>query len=142
MWDTETTKLFVPAAVAILGWFAAHQFNAYRDRVNKRRELRVKYLLEAYQRLEFAANRPEQGKEEQDKFESAVADIQLLGTKSQIDELKKYVKEHNAGGSSINPLLEILRSHLRRELGLATDVEKIVLFRFENRHPISTLKNP
>ncbi|MGC2457045.1 MAG: hypothetical protein WA435_03510 [Gallionellaceae bacterium] len=135
MWDTETLKLFVPAIVAILGWFAAHQFNVYRDRANKRRDLRVQYLLEAYRRLEFAANRPEAGKEEQDKFESALADIQLLGTEQQIEELMKFLAEFNSSVASINPLLELLRSHLRRELKLEKNIPGIKIFRFENRHP-------
>ena len=140
MWDSETFKLLVPAAVAVLGWFAAHQFNSYRDRANKRRDLRVQYLLEAYRRLESAANRPEAGKEEQDKFESALADIQLLGTRPQIEELMKFLAGWNSSGTSINPLLELLLTHLRRELSLERDVPGIKIFRFENRHPNSAVK--
>jgi hypothetical protein len=40
MLDAETLKYVVPAIVAVIGWFAAHQFNVYRDRQNKRRVAR------------------------------------------------------------------------------------------------------
>jgi hypothetical protein len=85
--DTEILKFTVPAIIAILGWFVAHQFNTNRDNKNKRRDIRIRYLLDAYRRLEGASNRPEADKETQDRFESALADIQLLGNKEQIDSL-------------------------------------------------------
>jgi len=138
MLNDEALKFLVPAIVAVLGWFVAHQFNVYRDRTNKQRDLRIQFLLEAYRRLESAANRPEAGKKEQDKFESAIADIQLLGTKSQIEELMRFLAEWNSsskGGASINPLLELLRTHLRNELKLEKNIPTVKIFRFENRYP-------
>ncbi len=48
MLDTETLKYAVPAIIVVVGWFVAHQFNVYRDRQNKRRDLRVNFLLDAY----------------------------------------------------------------------------------------------
>lgn len=130
-------NLLIPTIVVILGWFVAHQFNTNRDQTNKRRDLRVQYLLDAYRRLESAANRPEAGKENQDSFESALADIQLLGTKLQIEELMKFFAGWNLSGGrgNINPLLELLRTHLRKELDLEINVPEIKIFRFENRHP-------
>jgi YesN/AraC family two-component response regulator len=97
----------------------------------------IQFLLEAYRRLESAANRPEAGKDTQDKFESALADIQLLGAKSQIEELMRFLAKWNASNSnaSINPLLELLREHLREELSLEKSVPEIKIFRFENRDP-------
>ena len=61
--------------MAVIGWFAAHQFNSYRDRVTKRRELRIQYLLEAYRRLEAAANRPDKTEGQTLAFESARSPI-------------------------------------------------------------------
>ncbi len=133
--DTEILKFAIPAIIAVLGWFAAHQFNAYRDNKNKRRDIRIQYLLDAYRRLEGASNRPESDKETQDSFESALADIQLLGNKDQIDLLMRFLSDFNNGGASINPLLEMIRAHLRDELGLKNDVQKIRIFRFEKRFP-------
>lgn len=133
--NTEIFKFTVPAIIAVLGWFVAHQFNTYRDNKNKRRDIRIQYLLDAYRRLEGASNRPEANKETQDSFESALADIQLLGEKDQIDSLMRFLDDFNKGGASINPLLELLRLHLRDELDLQKNVPKIQIFRFEKRFP-------
>jgi len=130
------------AFVAIVGWGVAHRLSIAKDQSTKRRDMRIQFLLEAYRRLESAANRPEAEKEEQDKFESALADIQLLGTKRQIEELMRFLAEWNSsGGASINPLLELLREHLREELKLERDVPNIKIFRFENRFPSAATKN-
>lgn len=130
------------AFVAILGWGVSHYLSVSKDQKVKQRDMRIQFLLEAYRRLEAAANRPESGKEEQDKFESALADIQLLGTKTQIDELMRFLEQWNSSGgnASINPLLELLRAHLREELGLEKEIQGIKIFRFENRHSDMTLK--
>ena len=82
---------YFAAFVAILGWAATYYFSVRKDQKAKQRDMRIQFLLEAYRRLEAAANRPESGKEEQDRFESALADIQLLGTKTQIEELMCYL---------------------------------------------------
>jgi hypothetical protein len=123
--------------VAIFGWGVAYRLSVVKDQKAKQRDMRIQFLLEAYRRLEFAAERPEARKDEQDKFESALADIQLLGTKSQIEELMRFAAEWNSrgGAASINPLLELLRAHLREELRLEESVPKIKIFRFTSRYP-------
>lgn len=124
------------ALVAIIGWGVVHRLSVVKDQRAKQRDMRIQFLLEAYRRLEFAADRPEAGKDEQDNFESALADIQLLGTKSQIEELMRcidqYIDQYNSrnGNFSINPLLELLRTHLREELSLESGVPGIKIFRF------------
>lgn len=131
MIDSETLKYIVPAIVAVIGWVVAHQFNVYRDRQNKRRDLRVEFLLDAYRRLESAANR--EGKTEAQKlaFESAVADIQLLGTPEQVAAVVNYLHRHAAGGGAqIDEVLRLLRQDLRKEIGLIGKVENAVIFRF------------
>jgi hypothetical protein len=131
MFDPETLKYTIPAVVAVIGWFAAHQFNVYRDRQNKRRDLRVQFLLDAYRRLESAANRPKKTQEQTLAFESAVADIQLLGTPEQVAATVRYLHEHAAGGGAlIDELLRLLRNDLRKEVGLPGKVLNAVIFRF------------
>lgn len=130
------------AFVAILSWGVLHYLSVRKDQKAKQRDMRIQFLLEAYRRLEAAANRPESGKEEQDRFESALADIQLLGTKTQIEELMRFLEQWKSSekNSSINPLLELLRTHLREELDLEKEIPGIRIFRFENRHPNTALK--
>ena len=124
------------AFVAVIGWGVAHHLNEAKDRNSKQRDMRIQFLLEAYRQLESAANRPESRKEKQDEFESALADIQLLGTKSQIEELMRFLDAWNSTGVSINPLLELLREHLRNELNLEKEVPPIKIFRFEKRYRV------
>jgi hypothetical protein len=135
MLDAETLKYAIPAVVAVLGWFAAHQFNLYRDRQNKRRDLRIEFLLEAYRRLESAANRETKTEEQRLAFETAVSDIQLLGSPEQVLATVNYLRKHAAsGGAQIDEVLRLLRKDLRNEVGLSGEVENAVVFRF-NREP-------
>jgi uncharacterized protein YjaG (DUF416 family) len=50
-------SLIVTATLAITGWYVLHRLSLNRDEANKRRDLRVQYLLEAYRKLENASNR-------------------------------------------------------------------------------------
>lgn len=119
--------------VAVIGWFVAHQFNVYRDRRSKRRDMIAQYLLEAYRRLEAAANR-EKTDEQAYAFESAIADIQLLGSSDEISTTVTYLLAHAAGGGAlIDDVLCLLRNDLRKELGLSPADGKPLIFRFERR---------
>ena len=119
--------------IAILGWAVSHHLTVSREIKAKQRDMRMQFLLDAYRRLENVANRLENGKNKQDQFESALADIQLLGTKAQIEALMKYFDQRNSsqGVAPIKPLLEQLRLHLRKELDLETNVASIKIFRFD-----------
>ena len=128
------TTVVISAVVIIVGWIVAHRLNVRRDTLAKRRDLRVQYLLDAYRRLEDAANRPIDALPEAKRaFESAVSDIQLLGTRAQIDALLAYLNQHiREGGANIDPVLKLLRDDLREELSLEKDVAAVHQFRFKN----------
>lgn len=90
-----------------------------------------KFLLDAYRRLESAANRRAKTEEQKVAFESAVADIQLLGTSEQVAATVSYLRQHaTEGGAQIDEVLRLLRRDLRREVGLFGEVENAVVFRF------------
>jgi hypothetical protein len=138
MFDAEALKYLVPALVAVVGWLVAHRFSAYRDRQNKRRDLRVEFLIEAYRRLESVTNRPKKTEEQALAFESAIADIQLLGTPDQVNALLKYIQEFTAGsggGGDITEVLKLLRADLRNELSLRGAVQDALVFRFIRPEP-------
>lgn len=100
------------------GWYAVHRLSTQRDVANKRRELRVQYLIEAYRRLEFAGNRS-LNKESAVDFERAVADIQLFGTPAQVKLAQEFAIGFAAKKTHpLDPLLTELRQELRRELKL------------------------
>lgn len=123
----------ISALVVMIGWVVVHRSNLRRDTLVKRRDLRVQYLLDAYRRLENASGRSlEDMPVAKRAFESAVADIQLLGTRSQIEALLAYLNQHvRDGGGNVDPLLKLIRDDLRRELNLEEDVPLIHQFRFK-----------
>jgi hypothetical protein len=120
-------QLLATAVVAFMGAWLAHTFAASRDRKNKRREQRIAFLIEAYRRLEFISNRP--SLTDAKPIESAVADIQLFGSPSQIQLVRTFVREFaSTRSASLDPILEALRKDLRAELQLESDPEEKLLF--------------
>lgn len=125
--------------VAIISWFVGSWLSVRRDRANKRRELRVQYLIEAYRRLQNAGHRapvPPYSSE----MESAVADIQLFGTRDQAVAAKKLATDlAEQGSASLDPLLLSLRRELRKELRLEQIEGGITHLRYPEKGEI---KNP
>jgi hypothetical protein len=59
-------QLTVTFIVALFGGWAGHYLSMRRDLTGERRKLRVSYLLEAYRRLEGAANRDDPNEHQPD----------------------------------------------------------------------------
>ncbi|WP_147330452.1 MULTISPECIES: hypothetical protein [unclassified Duganella] len=132
--DSDFIKLLVTVIVAVVGWIVVHRFNAKRDQTNKRRDLRVQFLLDAYRRLESTAGRATSTEEQMLAFESAIADVQLLGDPEQVKAVVEFCghyKANNSGG--IGKVLDLLRRDLRDELELKGEVDGRVFFRFERK---------
>jgi len=129
------TELLVPllmtAFVAISGWYIVHWLNVARDRANKKRDLQIQYLIEAYRRLERASNRAKKY-ENNAELESAIADIQLFGTVDQVNLAQKFSLDiaHNSHAST-DDLLKDIRTELRKELGLKEVSPGIVYLRLK-----------
>lgn len=115
----------VALLVSIASWFIGHSLSKKRDFINKKKEIRIQYLINAWQLIEDASNRPDN--KSLKNFEKAIADIQLFGTLRQI-QLSRDIAINFARNKSVNCdlLLEDLRGDLRKELGL----EKANLFNF------------
>jgi hypothetical protein len=110
----------IAALVAILGWYTAHYFSVRREIAAEKRKTRVSFLLEAYRRLENAGNRRiDRNSKLIGDIESALADIQLLGTPEQVGLARDFSDEFSKNGkASFDPLLYGLRKTLRQELDL------------------------
>lgn len=110
--------LLIPTGVAIVSWFVGSWLSVRRDRTNKRRDLRVQYLIDAYRRLQAAGHRPLLPPYSAD-LESAIADVQLFGNPAQIAAAQKFASEMASHGqASLDDLLASLRNNLRNELQL------------------------
>jgi hypothetical protein len=110
-------SLLITSVVVIIGWFIAHWLSSKRDQENKRRDLRVQYLIEAWRKLENASNRYDNT--QLADLETAIADIQLFGSPKQIDLAIQFVENFvNTKTGSLDELLNELRQSLRNELNL------------------------
>jgi hypothetical protein len=110
--------LLVTSVVTIVGWLAAHQLAAWRDRASKRREQRIEYLVEAFRRLAKAVHHTRLY-EVAEEVQSAVADIYLFRSREQIVRVESFVKDLSANREApLDELLDALRNDLRAELRL------------------------
>lgn len=125
-------QLGVTFFAAVIGWWVAHALTSRRDVANERRKQRLAYLLEAYRKLESCAH-PHDPEAIWPAFESAIADIQLLGTIKQValaQQAAHAVAEHPDQGASLNELLTDIRRVLRIELQLDPLETQPVIIRF------------
>jgi hypothetical protein len=123
-------QLFVTVLVALFGGWLGHRFAARRDLLNERRKLRVTYLLEAYRKIESGSNRTEFEKV-WPLFESAIADIQLLGSPEQVKMARQFALDMAKNRTaSLDPLVNDLRNTLRSELELPEVNGNVVYMRF------------
>lgn len=109
-------SLIIPGLVTVFGWYALNRLSANRDKANKKKDMKVKYLIEAWRKLENASNRKNYNPNE---LESAIADIHLFGNLKQIKLAKDFANEFASNKkANIDKLLEELRNDLRTELNL------------------------
>ena len=124
--------LSVTAVVAFLNTIIYHCLVSARDQRNKRREARLRFLIDAYQRLEANASRGMiNDTKYADDFESAIADIKFFGTTDQCRMAKDLscsiaIKDPDA---TSGPLLQALRDDIRKELELEPLGEELFHFR-------------
>ena len=113
----------VAAAVVVAGWQRTHGLSAERDRANKRRDLRLSMMLEAYRVLASLTSR-DLAKEDLPVVAAAFENVQLLGTPAQVAQAKEVMMALAAvfagggGLANIDRLLGELRQAIRSDLGL------------------------
>lgn len=114
-------------------------FVAPGENVNITVSLDPGYLIRAYRRLANSANRPlmENSPYFRD-MEPAIADIQLFGTKRDIELVYSFLTEFDQRGqATLDPLLLELRNRLRDELGYEEVAENVRWFRPEGSPDIN-----
>jgi len=111
-------KLLVAIFIPVVSWVVVHLSGSSRDRRNKLRDERIKFLTEAFRLLAKAPHHPKIH-EVGDDLNSAVAIIQFYGTDKQIDLVHRFVQEFATGQADLDSLFHELRNDLRNELGLS-----------------------
>lgn len=126
--------LSATSIITILGWYFVHNLSQLRDIQNKRKELRVNYLIEVWRKLNHVSNRSTGGTEEMNErlvfLEQIITDIQLFGSSTQVDMAKQILSELKKEGKvNLDELLIDLRRSLREELTLEPIDESVFFFR-------------
>jgi hypothetical protein len=95
--------------------------------------MQTEFLVAAFQHLANSANRPfAPGAEHLKDMESAIAVIQLFGSKNQVQLVEDFASEFSQTNSaSLDPLLNSLRQDLRKELGYEQIDSNVKWVRFE-----------
>lgn len=119
--------------ITIVGWYVLHKSGQKRDLKNKRKDLRITYLIEAWKKLEYAANRNINEVEFVEHVEKPIALIQLFGSARQISLAKKIADDMaKTRKASFDDILENLRNDLREELNLDKTNISMTFMRFRN----------
>ncbi len=130
----EYLKIIVAITVAVIGWIIAHYFTSKRDKKNKQNELVIDQLIEAYKVLTNEINNRELTYERKLKLEEIVANLQLLGSKKQIELVKQMTESIVSNDEfDLDKLVNSLRSDLRARLDLEPIHGNVKWLRYENR---------
>ena len=122
----EVAKIFVAVGLAAIGWAVVHIFNSQRDLKNRLLELRLQRLYEAFINL-YNFIEEHVTPESVNSFQRALADIQLYGTKQQVEyaqRLQRQLVQCSDGDLDIGDLLTVLRDSIRSDLNLEQLSEK------------------
>lgn len=115
--------------LVILGWGVTYFLALKKSARDKRREVTTEYLIKAWRTLESASNRSNNSHNA--KLETAIADIQLLGTQKQIELAQQFADQisQTRSGDALELLIQ-LREDLRMELKLSPVKRNLKILRF------------
>jgi hypothetical protein len=127
-------SILIPALIAVSGWFAADSFSRKRDSANRLKEIKYTYLIDAYRKLSNGVLRSPTDVAAVRDIESAISDIQLLGSKEQVDSLfatlqNKLDAGHGMPGVNYGGLIKYFRNALRKEIKLEPIDKDIITHR-------------
>ncbi|ETA26006.1 hypothetical protein SJDPG2_09395 [Porphyromonas gingivalis SJD2] len=121
--------LIIQCIITVIGWIVVYILAIRQNTQIKKKEVTIEYLIQAWGKLEKASNRKDN--RYNTEIETAIADIQLFGTKQQIELAQQFAEEiaRNKESSALE-LLILLRENLRKELKLEKAPRKFKFLRF------------
>lgn len=118
---TTIVTILSSIILTVIGWFLVSLLTSYRENKNRRKNIRIEYLVNAYRDISIFITR-ESNKcltmEVHNNFERAIRDIQIYGSVKEIELVKEYISNISKKGYSVDPLLNLLRDNLRETLKL------------------------
>ena len=130
--ELEFIKIVATIFLAVIGWIVAHFFTSKRDISNKRREISIEHLVNAYRVLTNDVSHRKLNDDRKVALENLLSDIQLFGSVEQVAMAKSLADMVAAGGSfELDPLINSLRNDLRAQLKLEKVQGNVRWLRFE-----------
>ncbi len=127
-WIIPVTSL----VAAVIGGWVAHFLTLSRERSAKRRELLAVDLRGIWNDLDVG-NLPENAVDWK-RIEGAISGIQLFGSDEAIQVANKLISEYSVRGTlDTSELIVIVRSELRKELGLSQPRQPYIHFRAKSQ---------
>ena len=115
----DIIKLLTTVLVAVIGWLIGYYFTSKRDISNKRRDITLQHLINAYRILTNDISHRPHSKERQHKLESIISDIQLFGSKEQAEIVAQLARDMAAKKDyEYDTIINSLRADLREQLDL------------------------
>jgi len=111
-------SILIGAIITIVGWCFISSSNIERDRIDKLNEIKNMYISNAYKVISFSSTLMRFNRLSKDDFiklEGAFKDIQLYGSKKEIELAQELIDSISQQGSyrDFDPLLNTLRDNLR-----------------------------
>jgi hypothetical protein len=131
--EINNIEIIIGALVAISGWFIGYFLTNKRNRKQKKIDISVNYLIEAYRTMsqEIAPITWVFANKDRKVLQKILSDIQLFGTLDQINLAEKIIKEIDKGGEvEFTTIINNLRDELREQLGLEQTNNKVSILRF------------
>lgn len=114
----DVLALIISSALIILGWGITYYLTQKSNVEDKKREVVVQHLIEAWRAIADSAYRDNSGNSH---LEKAIMDIQLFGTEEQVKLAQEFALALAEGdGADAMPLVRSLRDSLRKELGITS----------------------
>ncbi len=126
-------KILITIILAVIGWVVGYYFTTRKDINQKRRDLSIEHLINAYRILTNEISHRKETKENNTQLENILSDIQLFGSEEQVQLAKDLANTVASGGEfQLDPLINSLRNDLRKMIGLKKIKGNVKWLRYNN----------
>jgi hypothetical protein len=117
--NIDYLKILMTIVLAVIGWIIGYYFTTRKDINQKRRDISIEHLINAYRILTNEISHRKETQESNIKLENILSDIQLFGSLEQVNLAKDLADTVASGGEfQLDPLINSLRNDLRKMIGL------------------------
>lgn len=138
--NIDYLKILITIVLAVIGWIIGYYFTTRKDINQKRRDISIEHLINAYRILTNEITQRKATKESNIKLENILSDIQLFGSYEQV-QLAKDLADAIAskGDFELDPLINSLRNDLRKMIGLKKIRGNVKWLRYNDQNQLNEI---